>query len=53
MLKYINQGLFCHDQVSSGNILDFFNLGRNLPMFLDTMVLYAYNFFLFIFAMSS
>ena len=22
----INQGLFCHDQVSSGKILDFFNL---------------------------
>ena len=33
----LNQGLFCHDQVSLGNILDFFNLWRNLPMFLDTM----------------
>ena len=33
----LHQGLFCHDQVSSGQILDFFNLGRNLRMFLDTL----------------
>ena len=30
-------GLFCHDQVSSGTFLAFFNLLRNLHMFLDTM----------------
>ena len=33
----IDQGLFCHDQVSSGKSLEFFNLWRNLQMFLDTM----------------
>ena len=33
----INQGLFCHDQVSLGKFLAFFNLGRSLQMFLDTM----------------
>ena len=31
------QGLFCHDQVSSGKFLAFFNLWRNLQMFLDAM----------------
>ena len=36
-LTYIYQGLFCHDQVSSGKILTFFILWRNLQMFLDTM----------------
>ena len=36
--KYaINQGLFCHDQVSSGKFFAFFYLWRNLQMFLDTM----------------
>ena len=33
----IHQGLFCHDQVSSGKFLFFFNLWRNLLMFLDIM----------------
>ena len=37
--KYVNnliyQGLFCHDQVSSGEFLAFFNLW-GLQMFLDT-----------------
>ena len=33
----VDQGLFCHDQVSSGNFLEFFNLWRNLQMFLDPM----------------
>ena len=31
----IYQGLFCHDQVSSGNFLEFFNLWRNLQVFSD------------------
>ena len=35
--KCIYQGLFCHDQVSSCKFLKFFNLSRNLQMFLDTM----------------
>jgi hypothetical protein len=35
--KCVNQGLFCHDQVSSGKIFDFFNLGRMLPLVLDTL----------------
>ena len=35
--KNIDQGIFCHDQVSSGKFLEFFNLRRNLQMFLDTM----------------
>ena len=34
---FINQGLFCHDQESSGNFLEFFNLWHNLQMFLYTM----------------
>ena len=33
----IYQGLFCHDQVSSGFFFAFFNLGRSLRMFLETM----------------
>ena len=33
----LDQGLFSHDQVSSGRFLAFFNLRRNLQMFLDTM----------------
>ena len=33
----IHQGLFCHDQVNSGKFLAFFNLLRNLHMFLDIM----------------
>ena len=32
-----DQGLFCHDQVTSGKFSEFFNLGRNLQMLLDTM----------------
>ena len=36
-VNLIYQGLFCHDQVSSGKFLEFFNLWRNLQMFLDTM----------------
>ena len=35
--QLIYQGLFSHDQVSSGKFLAFFNLWRNLHMFLDTM----------------
>ena len=35
--QQLHQGLFCHNQVSLGKILDFFNLWRNLLMFLDTM----------------
>ena len=34
---WVDQGLFCHDQVSSGKFLEFFNLWHNLQMFLDTM----------------
>ena len=37
MKQILNQGLFCHDQVSSGKFLEFSNLWRNLQMFLDTM----------------
>ena len=33
----LDQGLFCHDQVSSGKFLEFFNLWCNLQIFLDTM----------------
>ena len=33
----VYQGLFCHDQVSSGEFLAFFNFWRNLQMFLDTI----------------
>ena len=36
-LVNLYQGLFCHDQVSSGKYLEFFNLWRNLQLFLDTM----------------
>ena len=36
-IQSIHQGLFCHDQVSSGKFLAFFNLWRNLNMFLDIM----------------
>ena len=31
----INQGVFCHDQVSLGKFFAFFNLLHNLHMFLD------------------
>ena len=34
---YIDQGLFCHDQMSSGKLLAFFHLWHNLQMFLYTV----------------
>ena len=36
-IHLLHQGLFCHDQESSGKFVAFFNLRRNLPMFLYTM----------------
>ena len=32
---WVDQGLFCHDQVSSGKFWEFFNLWCHLYMFLD------------------
>ena len=36
-VESLDQGLFCHNQVSSDKFLEFLNLWRNIQMFLDTM----------------